>query len=168
MGQRYNVLKKEFNIGDYDFTLAVNREMAVKFFRVNAEYFDSVIKIEGIEDKYRRGETMSAEDVLETAYLTDRGMSAAEEIVRAALPELLAYGAESSGTPLDNAEEYAEKILAFCEENDILYNVAYEDDEGATATFKGFLTLVMEFISLGFTSGNGKPNKKPTIAIKVK
>lgn len=168
MSKQYNVFKKTYTIGDYSFTLAVNREIAVKYFRKYPKYYDCFLKINQINEKYVVGETLKAEDIIEIRYLSGIADEASENIVREAFPELLAYAYENGeNMTITNFYDYADDVLAFCEENELLYNNTYEDDDGEEQSFQGLFSLIMEFISMGFIDGNGKPTKKPTMKIKV-
>lgn len=165
---KYNVFKKKYTIGEYEFTLAINRQMAVNYFRKYPDYYDSFIKIDSLQGKYKDGEPLTAQDILEVRYLTEKAEEASEDIVREFFGEMLAYAYENGeNNGITDFYDYAEKVLAFCDENELLYNSAIEDENGETQTFKGLFTLIMEFISLGFIDGNGKPIKKPTMKIIV-
>lgn len=165
---KYNVFKKKYTIGEYEFTLAINREMAVKYFRKFPLYYDCFIKIDEINSRYNESERLTSKDVLDIRYYTEEAEIASESMVKEYLGEMLAYAHENGeNNDIADFSDYAKKVLAFCEENELLYNTVYEDDNGETETFKGFYTLVMEFISLGFIDGNGKPTKKPTMKIIV-
>ena len=67
-----------------------------------------------------------------------------------------------------NTKQYAESLINFCDDNDILYNDEAEDENGETVSVKGVYTYIMEFIQLGFTGGKGMPsNNKPKVKIII-
>ncbi len=163
----FDKMTKEFIIGDYKFTIGLNREMAVRFFKSQPEYFNVVREMEKYENLLDKGNELSADDYLNMISLSCDAEKYAKEIVDKALPEMLAYA-----NYLDcnvNTKAYADDIIKFCNENEILYNEVYEDDNGEKTIVKGFYMLVMEFIAMGFMRGMGAPkNKKPKMTIVTK
>lgn len=148
-------LTKHFKIGDYEFTIGLNREMAVRFLKKQPKYYDCV---KTLNSKAQQGKEsikdLEFDELADQLELMCKMEDYSKEIVDYALPEMLAYGDDQFVTI--SAKAYAEELLAFCKENDILYNMVDDDNK----IIKGFYTIVMEFIQLGFMHGLGAPKNK--------
>lgn len=165
ISNQYDKMTKNFKIGEYSFTIGLNREMAVKYFKKQPKYFDCVKKISELSNIPTEFNEYSMEQFLDRIDLMAKMEEYSEEIVRYALPEMLNFGMNDYTQAYG---EFAEKIINYCNENDVLYNEVYEQPNGEKTIVKGFFTLVMEFISMGFTHGKGAPkNKKPKIEIEM-
>lgn len=149
-------LTKHFKIGDYEFTIGLNREMAVRFLKKQPKYFDCVKSLNSKAHQSEEGsiKNLEFEEFADQIELMFKMEDYSKEIVDFALPEMLAYADEQFVAI--SPKEYAEELLAFCKENDILYNCVDDDNK----IIKGFYTIVLEFISLGFTHGWGAPKNK--------
>lgn len=163
----YRKQTKHFKIGDYDFTLGINREMAVRFFKVQPKILEHMNNLSELEKKLEKD---NSDNKLEGAAYIDFINSycqieqSTKKIVDYALPEMLEYG----GMNEKSSKEYAKSLIKFCEENEILYNEEGEDENGAPVIIKGVYTYILEFIQLGFSGGKGMPNNKmPKVKIIV-
>lgn len=148
-------LTKHFKIGNYEFTIGLNREMAVRFLKKQPKYYDCVKSLnEKVQKSDEAINDLNFNEIASQFELMCKMEDYSKEIVDYALPEMLAYADEQFVST--SSKEYAEELLAFCNENDILYNEVDND----TKLIKGFYTIVMEFIALGFTHGWGAPKNK--------
>ncbi len=163
----YRKLTKHFKIGNYDFTLGINREMAVRFYQHTPEILEYAQYANELQEKIEKAnanDELATNDYFSLANLVCAIEKCSKKIVDFALPEMLEYG----GMFDCNTKQYAESLINFCDENDILYNDETVDENGETVTIKGVYTYIMEFIQLGFTGGKGMPsNNKPKVKIIV-
>lgn len=163
----YRKLTKHFKIGNYDFTLGINREMAYRFYKHEPkilEYAKYANELQEKIEKANANDELPINDYLSLANLACAMEQCSKELVDFALPEMLAYG----GMYDCNTKQYAESLIKFCDDNDILYNDEVEDENGETVSVKGVYTYIMEFIQLGFTGGKGMPsNNKPKVKIII-
>ena len=163
----YRKLTKHFKIGNYDFTLGINREMAYRFYKHEPKILEYAKQASALQDKMSKinsDNELSTEDYFALATLAYEIEKCTKTIVDFALPEMLEYG----GMNDCNTKQYAESLINFCDDNDILYNDEAEDENGETVSVKGVYTYIMEFIQLGFTGGKGMPsNNKPKVKIII-
>lgn len=158
----YERLTKHFVVGEYDFTIALNRKMAVGFMKVQPKFFDGIQRLSKSEKELanRKPEDVTFEELASRLDLMSELEDYAAEIVDYALPKMLEFG--ELGVDVDY-NDYAAKIIEFCKENEILYSEIYEE---SGELVKGFYMLVMDFITMGFMYGRGMPkNKMPKIRI---
>lgn len=161
----FEKMTKTFEIGDYYFTLGLNRKMAVEYFKKVPQYFENAQKLNNLNNKIankKQNEVVSNEDLLEMFSLTMENEEYAKQIVNLAMPEMLAYGGNDT---ISDYDKYAKDVFEFCDQHEVLYNEIYNDDNGELKVEKGLYTMIVEFIVMGFTQGVGTPNKKPKLRI---
>ena len=180
-----NVTKftKTFTIGELNFTNGINRAMAVSAFKKYPQYYESILKNEDIKDALRENVKEKNNDIIEKEIekqldkiLENNDVKKiisfveiqtniekySKIIVDDTLSQLLEYAGTDLPTNFNSYEEYAKYIISYCEENYVLYDYLEEETE---ITEKGFYSLVMEFITMGFTQGNTKNKGKLKITM---
>lgn len=180
----YKVLKKSFTIDNFTFSLGITRILAVEGFRKFPKYWE-LLNEKGIKDLITNKKDFIEnleEDNNKTLLLMEFGEKSnyyKKEIVEYLLPQMLKYG-ETNIEKYSSYEDYAKALLEFCKDCNILedYTETPTEEEIQQAikenpemtieefiemkTEKGFYTVVMELINLGFTQGNSplKPKTK--------
>lgn len=176
------MIEKKFTkhcvIGEKVFDIAINRSMAIKAHKENPEYWDYMTKSQAVQDilneKKAIGEISATDfntkEAFELLELSDKMEEASANIVRFILPEMLKFADFELPEGYSCYKDYADSIIAYCDENGVLYNyiIEVEDiDEAIEADeeefldiepiiAEGFYTQIMKFINLGFTNGGKK------------
>lgn len=177
-------LTKKVTIGEYKFNIAINRKMAADAFSKYPKYWEclskseefekakNVIKDKSIASKnqpYDVNEVVEeliddidtkeiAKYILLEADLQESGF----EIVNYLFPKMLEFGNNEHLKENGNYEAYAEEILQFCYDNNILFN--YYDNENIE--HKGVSNAFMDFITQGFIVG-GKKKKNTAVNVII-
>lgn len=154
-------LVKHFTIGELSFDLAINRKMAAEGFKAFPKYWEMINKSDLIKKatKADSGEMVDTSNLPELIEITAGLEEEGYNIVNYLLPKMLEY-AETNGN--GNKREYADKILDYCDENDCLVDYVDEDTDEAV---KGFVSVAMEFVVQGFTSGGEKRKSKVKVIV---
>lgn len=172
-------LTKHFTIGELDFSISINRAMAVSAFKQYPQYYDAVLKneqiiellyeekeknktnkeiIENVSNDIKINDTKTLISYME---LQETMQTYSAKIVKFLLPEMLAYNACKLPNGVENYDIYANYILEYCEENDILEDYYGENCETQEVEVEtGLYSNIMEFITLGFMQGNTKKKGK--------
>lgn len=163
----YEKYTKEFEIGEYKFTLGINRAIAKEVIKQSPEFTALLLEIE----EYNAEHQVTNENLTKTDYVyyvlkNEELNTAASEMATVGLSKLLEYGHEGKAQPSFFEIDYkvtALKLIDFLKENGVWYD--YSDEE---ETVSGMAKIISKFITEGFTKGKGLPMKKPTLAIKMK
>lgn len=160
---------KHFSIGELDFSIAVNRAIAVDGFKKYPQYYDAVLQNElltnSIENNGKSLEVTNAKELIQCIETAEQVSVYSKKIVDYLLPTLLKYAETPLPQDITTYDDYAHYIISYCNENDILedyieikvVNGVETDEENIV---KGLYSLVIEFISMGFTQGNTKKKGK--------
>lgn len=176
------LLKKSYVIGDFNFTVGINRLVALDGLQKTPRYWEIIqsdIAQEVNSPDFNYFEFIKEdthERLTEFLKMQEEVLVCSEQIVRYLLPEMLRLGnTDISG--YKDYNHYAKKLLKYCEDNDVLYDWQedYEEDleeqiemdnilEYATSKYhKGLINQLMEIVQLGFTQGSSP--SKPKIKI---
>lgn len=161
----FDKMTKTFEIGDYHFTLGLNRKMAVEYFKKVPQYFENMQKLNNLKNKLAKkkdDEIIPNDDLLDMFSLTMECEESAKQIVDLAMPEMLAYGGNET---ISDYDKYAKDVFEFCDQHEVLYTEIYNDENGELKADEGLYTMIVEFMLMGFTQGGGTPNKKPKLKI---
>lgn len=176
------ILKKSYVIGDFNFTVGINRATALDGLQHTPRYFeiiqsDLAQQVNSPDFNYFEFLKDEPEKKLtEFLKMQEETLACSEQIVRYLLPEMLRLG-KTDITGYKDYNQYANKLLKYCEDNDILYDWQedYDEDldenistdeaiEYATSKYhKGLINKLMEIVQLGFTQGSSP--SKPKIKI---
>lgn len=154
-------LVKHFTIGELSFDLAINRKMAIDGFKAYPQYWELINKSDTLKKAINdKGEVKTDNlNVAEMIEVTSQLEEYSYEIATYLLPKMLEY-AETNGN--SDKQEYADKIIEYCNEYECLLDYVDEDTD---ETVKGFISLAMEFVLQGFTSGGEKKKSKVKIVM---
>lgn len=175
------LLTKRYVIGDFCFTVGINRLLALDGLQKTPRYWEIVQsdvaqQINSLDFNYFEFmKENTHEKLTEFLKMQEETLQASEEIVRYLLPEMLRLG-KTDITGYKDYKDYANKLLDFCEKNEILYDWQEDLDEEldeineknieeyiASKYKKGLINKLMELIQLGFTQGSSP--SKPKIKI---
>lgn len=179
-----NKFKKKVTIGDYQFDIAINRKMSAEAFGKFPKYWEAVTRSSLFEQTMQSMKNTDVEKVDEekiTKNITDEILDNIEnadtqqladyiileadiqesgfEIIDYLLPQMMKYADEYNAKTDQEYREYADNVLQFCYDNNILFNYFDEEEN----PHKGVVTALMEFVTKGFTVGG----KKKKSAVKV-
>lgn len=170
-----NVTKfsKHLLIGDLDFTISINRAIALEGFKKFPQYYDAVLKNEELIKLIKdQSQTKSAEEIAEGFEITNAQQIISyteiaeelkiysEQIVIYLLPKLLEYAETQIPDGINDYKQYAQYIIDYCNENDILYDYIEDNNDEDETEVKGFISIGIDFITMGFTQGNTKKKSK--------
>lgn len=179
-----NKFKKKVTIGDYQFNIAINRKMAAEAFAKFPKYWEAITKSSLFEQTMQSMKNTDSEKVNEeeitdniakeildnidsagTQQLADYIILESEiqergfEVIDYLLPQMIKYAEEYDVKTNEEYREYADNVLQFCYDNNILFNYFDEEEN----PHKGVVTAFMDFVTKGFTVGG----KKKKSAVKV-
>ena len=180
----YKTLTRSYTVGEFSFTLGLNRLLALEGFKIVPEYWDlshSEVAKEMSDKEFSYVEAVKKDPKRIVLYQehTEKIKICNSKIVEYLLPKML----EKGGTDIkgyNSYEEYAKEFLIYCADNGILDDWLEEIDESEipeianeeevidfvkTKYQKGMYSRFMEFINLGFSQGSSP--SKPKIKITV-
>ena len=175
-----NVTKfnKQFTIGELDFTISVNRAMAYEAMNKYPQYYQAIMKHEEIIDLVQNQKSKNAKQIADTIASTidESNIQQAiqlmqtkdtldiygEKIVNDCFYKLLEYAETELPEGIASYKDYQEYIFNYCKENEVYNDYQVEEEE----VEQGLISLVMEFILMGFTQGNTKNKGKLKIISK--
>ena len=166
---------KHCEIGELKFDIAINRSMAIKGFEKYPNYWKCLNESEVLKDFISNNSNsddieisqISLDKTIQLFELHDIMDENQENIVNYLLPQMLEFAETNIPDELGCYGNYANYILEYCEENNVLRNYIVENvnenNEIVAYETQGFYTKVMEFITKGFTLGGEK--KKSAVKI---
>lgn len=179
-----NVTKfnKQFTIGELNFTISINRAIAYEAFSQYPQYYNAITKhqdlIELVKNEKEKNKNLQAkqlaqniadtiddnnlQQILELLDTKDSLDMYGEKIVNYCFAKLLEYAETELPENITNYEEYKNYIFNYCKENEIFYD--YENEENELE--QGLVSLVMDFVLMGFTQGNTPRKSKLKIVTK--
>lgn len=179
-----NVTKfnKQFTIGELDFTISINRAIAYEAFAKYPQYYNAIIKhqelINLVTKEKEKNKNISAKQMAQNIASTIDNNSFeeivamletketldlyGEKIVDYCFAKLLEYSETELPENINTYEEYKTYIFDYCKENEVFYDYETEEDEAE----QGLVSLVMEFVLMGFTQGNTQRKSKLKITTK--
>lgn len=164
----YEKFTKDFEIGEYKFTLGINRKIAKDLILKSPSFTVKQLEIEEYQSKHQSADGKpTKEDIIFYALKKEETEEAANNIAAIALGKLLSYGHEGKNKPNFFEVDYevtALKLIDYCKDNNV-WNDYYDQENGEH--IYGIAMLVALFISEGFTKGERTPTKKPTMTIKI-
>lgn len=165
----YEKYTKEFEIGEYKFTLGINRAIAKDIIKESPNYTANLLEIEAYSEEHQAqdGKITNADCVFYLLKKKDIQDSACE-MAQVGLSKLLAYGHDGQEKPNFFEIDYkvtALKLIDYLKDNGVWED--YNDTDNGE-NIQGMAIMIAQFIVEGFTKGEGQPMKKPTLAIKVK
>lgn len=154
-------LTKHFCIGEMEFDVAINRDMATKAFKKAPALFNCILKAGSISNKEL--EDLSLEEYLKLEEVAQKRKESYPILTDYILDEMLEF-AETDLKDYKGYFEYSGAIINYCKENDIYEDYCLEEN-GEIIDVQGFCSLIGDFIALGFTQGNTQ--KKKTSKMKI-
>ena len=176
------ILKKSYVIGNFSFTVGINRITALDGLQHTPKYFE-IIQSDLAQtvnspnfDYFEFIKENPEQKLTEFLKMQEETLICSEEIVRYLLPKMLELG-KTNIDGYKSYNDYANKLLQYCEDNDILYDWQedYEEElddnistdealDYVTSNYhKGLINKLMEVVQLGFTQGSSP--SKPKIKI---